>query len=189
MDNTNTVENKDFRRKWRFEKVWDRGWMTEVKKYFPDGYPYIGAEIGVWEGEHSWIIQHRMSPKQLFLIDPWKDMARFVGVYSADDEDALNFVKETFSQWPGVSTVRLPSVEAAKTFPDKYFDFVYIDGAHDYENVLLDIKSWHPKIKSGAFLCGHDATYPEVMKAIRDSGLCDNVIITPNGTEWVVKVP
>jgi hypothetical protein len=143
----------------------------------------------VWEGEHSWLIVKNMTVKELYLIDPWKDMKNFVGVWTADDEDAFNFVKQTFSPWTGVKQMRTTSLEASKQFPDKYFDYVYIDGAHDYENALLDIKSWHPKIRPGAFLCGHDAMHPDVIRAIKDSGLCDKVVFTPNGTEWVVRVP
>jgi hypothetical protein len=188
MGNENTIENKTYRRKWLLDYPHERGWMTEVKAFFPKDYKFIGAEVGVWEGEHSWLIVKNMLLKELYLIDPWKDMSKFVGVISADDEDAFNFVAQTFLPWPEVSQIRLPSVEAAKKFPDKYFDFVYIDGAHDYDSVLLDIKTWHPKIKTGSFLCGHDSLNPDVVKAIKDSGLCDKVKFTPNGTEWTVRV-
>ena len=48
------------------------------------------------------------------------------------------------------------SVEAAKDFEDKSLDFVYIDAAHDYESVKVDIRAWFPKIKIGGTIGGHD---------------------------------
>ena len=35
-------------------------------------------------------------------------------------------------------------------------DFVFLDAAHDYENVKEDILSWYPKVKVGGWLTGHD---------------------------------
>jgi predicted TIM-barrel fold metal-dependent hydrolase len=51
------------------------------------------------------------------------------------------------------------SHEIAALYPDRFFDYVWIDAAHDYENVKRDIESWYPKLKSGGVLFGHD--YPE----------------------------
>jgi len=41
-------------------------------------------------------------------------------------------------------------------FPEKYFDWVYIDGNHSYENVLEDLRHYLPFVKTGGLLCGDD---------------------------------
>jgi len=39
------------------------------------------------------------------------------------------------------------------------FDFVYIDGNHDYESVLEDIKNSIKFIKKGGIISGHDSSW------------------------------
>ena len=40
--------------------------------------------------------------------------------------------------------------------PDNYFDFIYIDAAHEKPSVLRDIKLSLPKLKTNGVICGHD---------------------------------
>jgi hypothetical protein len=42
------------------------------------------------------------------------------------------------------------------TIPDGSLDFVYIDGLHDFEAVILDIVYWSRKVRSGGIVSGHD---------------------------------
>ena len=37
-------------------------------------------------------------------------------------------------------------------------DVLFVDGDHKYEAVVADIKSWRPKMRTGALMCGHDFT-------------------------------
>jgi len=52
-------------------------------------------------------------------------------------------------------------------FPDGFFDFIYVDGAHDFDSVVRDLELWWPKLKRGGMFAGddfadfHDA-YPTV---------------------------
>ena len=44
----------------------------------------------------------------------------------------------------------------AKTYPDAYFDCIYVDARHDWKGVYEDLKAWWPKLKVGGIMAGHD---------------------------------
>ena len=45
---------------------------------------------------------------------------------------------------------------ASSYLPDKTLDFVFIDGDHTFNNVMLDILLWTPKVRKGGIISGHD---------------------------------
>lgn len=55
-----------------------------------------------------------------------------------------------------VTIHRKLSAEAAREFPDNYFDWIYIDGDHQYEFVKKDLEFFYPKVKPGGFITGDD---------------------------------
>ena len=52
--------------------------------------------------------------------------------------------------------IRMYSADAVKEFPDKHFDWVFIDANHSYEACLEDLRLWAPKVCDDGLLCGHD---------------------------------
>lgn len=74
-----------------------------------------------------------------------------------------------------INPIRKPSLEAVELYEDNSLDFVFIDAAHDYVNVLKDIKAWYPKVKSGGLFAGHDyvESWSGVIQAV-DEFMADN---------------
>lgn len=61
----------------------------------------------------------------------------------------------------------------AKLFPDDSLTLVFIDAAHDYDNVKKDIEAWYPKVSMGGSIGGDDygveneaPIWPGVRKAV-----------------------
>jgi predicted O-methyltransferase YrrM len=48
------------------------------------------------------------------------------------------------------------------------FDMVWIDADHSYEKVREDIRLWSCYLDKDGLLCGHDAEYPGVSRAINE---------------------
>jgi hypothetical protein len=67
-----------------------------------------------------------------------------------------------------VNTIQSTSKDASLLFENESIDFVFIDGAHDYQSVLEDISLWYPKIKLGGLICGDDYApcWSDVRKAV-----------------------
>ena len=126
------------------------------------GENLIGAEIGVYKGEHAESLLENLSIKKLYLIDPYelydefKEGKRHYGV----DQDSLKIAEEEARRRlenysDRIVWVKKKSDEALENIPDK-LDFVYDDGNHQYEFVKQNIENYFPKIKIGGIIGGHD---------------------------------
>lgn len=122
-----------------------------------------GVEIGVRMGNNlkSLAKNPKFKEGMLFGVDCWSEVpgkpeVNDVG-FTQNDLD-MQFIQCTvdFSLDPFVKIVRNFSYEASLSFPDNYFDFIYIDAAHDYESMVEDLNAWWPKLKPGGILAGHD---------------------------------
>lgn len=128
----------------------------------------ICAEIGVYKGNFSKIIFRTTQPKRLHLIDPWKYhpqkkyiKALFGGQAGGQEEmdKIYSSVRKRFSKLIEDKKVilhRKTSYEANKQFKNEYFDWIYIDGNHDYHYAKRDLETYFNKVKSGGFLTGDD---------------------------------
>ena len=168
------------------------------------------AEIGVYKGDNAIsMLNTADNIKKMYLIDTFAPNYKWftdeVGeVFSeAKAEEFYNTLKQRF-QSDKVSIIRKDSAEVAKDFPDKFFDYVYIDDGHDYENVKRDLNSWYPKVNDYGVLGGHDSMYDGVSKAVIEF-VCNNKVtlhtvagirngkVQPalNDFEdwWILKVP
>jgi len=65
--------------------------------------------------------------------------------------------------------IRRPSVQAAQ-FITNDLVAVFIDGDHEYDGCIADIRAWLPKVRSGGIIAGHDYsdTFPGVPKAVAE---------------------
>ncbi len=60
------------------------------------------------------------------------------------------------------------SHDVAETVPLSSLDVLFIDGSHEYEDVLQDIDDWTPKMVDGGLILFNDPVIPEVASALRD---------------------
>lgn len=152
-----------------------------------------GIEIGVREaGNLKCLAKNKSFNKgMLFGVDCWTenpDKPEINDVSFTQDMLDQQFLKCTidFSLNPFVKIIRNFSYEASLTFPNNYFDFIYIDAAHDYESMVIDLDAWWPKLKSGGIFSGHDyieydVTWRgkkcEVYRAVNEFATQNNVTI------------
>jgi hypothetical protein len=82
------------------------------------------------------------------------------------------------------------SVDASKAFSDASVDFVFIDAAHDYDNVRADICAWLPKVKPGGVIAGHDygSGWPMVRVAVQETLSWHNIKERRDEVFWYENV-
>jgi hypothetical protein len=160
----------------------------------------ICAEIGVWKGGFSQEILDNLSPRKLYLIDPWLYQPSYSSswygggyVKSQEDMDHIyNNVYQKFKADSRVTILRKKSSHSIKIFPDKYFDFAYIDGNHSYDFVKQDIELFYPKIKENGWIIGDDYGNNGwwnngVQKAIDEFIKTNDLKLTVTNNQFIIK--
>ncbi len=65
--------------------------------------------------------------------------------------------------------VKMRSVDASRLFEPGSIDFVYIDGSHQYQDVLNDISAWWPILSDKGILAGHDFDDQEIHAGVKEA--------------------
>lgn len=151
-----------------------RGAAEFVKEKFK--FPVMVAEVGVERGMNAADMVQFMDIKKLFLIDDYLPYTDYLGGFCPPEIQAQVYswmFKNIFPYLDKIVLITRSSVFASTLFPDGYFDFVYIDGNHNYESVKEDMHAWFPKVKKGGLMGGHDfdgrnVTRQDVAEAVKD---------------------
>ena len=119
----------------------------------------ICAEIGTYNGNFARKILYFTNPQKLHLIDPWVDSWHDGAAYQDKMNNRYQNVLKRFNREINLGKVAIHrgySHEVCNNFEDNYFDWIYIDGNHQYEFVKKDLELYYPKIKMGGFITGDD---------------------------------
>lgn len=106
----------------------------------------VVAEIGTHVGTFAQSIREICVPRKMHLID----------------NDFSQFDRAAFEGAVQNGEVELHDGDSAATlssFPDAYFDWIYVDADHSYEGVARDINAARTKVKADGLLVFNDYTW------------------------------
>jgi 2-polyprenyl-3-methyl-5-hydroxy-6-metoxy-1,4-benzoquinol methylase len=120
-------------------------------------------EIGSFKGESSEIFAKNF--KKITCVDSWVGASVEMYLKTCTPEDIETAFDERMKVYDNVEKIKLTSKEAVEKIKNK-FDVIYIDAAHDYNNVIQDITLWKDRAK--LIICGHDynKNHKGVIKAV-----------------------
>ena len=148
----------------------EKRWLYEAAMSLPENGVYI--EVGTDYGGSAFIVSEANPTLTVFSIDPLNgkskrkrflkkrfadrlDRVHFVSHKSIDAEEyALNYLRTKLSDLP-------------------IADMIFLDGAHTAELITREIELYHPLLRQGGMLCGHDYhrifhSRKRYSKAVRD---------------------
>lgn len=146
---------------------WDvlRSILEDLSSRSPNGSGLRVAEVGVEKGmTASFLLRTLPAISEYVLVDPW---------HLPGKPDDFNHVLEGYHRnleaWAAsepafqranasaARLLRMSSREAAGHFEDGYFDLVFIDAEHTFEEARRDITIWKRRVRpNGGVVSGHD---------------------------------
>jgi predicted O-methyltransferase YrrM len=121
------------------------------------------VEIGSFSGVSSELFA--LHCKEINCVDRWQE---YNEINSPEIIEGERRFDELVVKYSNIKKIKLSSEEASNMFENESLDFIYIDAAHDYENVKKDILCWLPKIKLNGIVAGHDISIDGVSRAVRE---------------------
>lgn len=153
--------------------AYSRGFL--LNQVFPKNS--VGAEVGIFRGHFANALLPIVKPKMYHMIDPWKHRKGwkrydYKGRLLTNQENVDWMYEDICKEFnkPNVKIHRAYSYDIIDEFDDEYFNFVYIDGDHNYHMVLQDLRLFYPKLKVGGIMAGDDWNIKggRVKRAVKD---------------------
>jgi predicted O-methyltransferase YrrM len=160
------------------------GWFVQEKLFTQmvlscnDTDQYHFVEIGSWKGKSSTYMGVEIinSGKKIRFdcVDTWLGSEEHLDKNNDSYEPLLEKPDGLYNEFinniqpikSAINPIRMTSVDASKLYEEDSLDFIFIDGAHDYNSVKEDIEHWFPKLKKGGYIAGDDYAWPSVMNAV-----------------------
>jgi len=158
------------------------------------------VEIGSWLGLSARFWLKKASNAHVICIDTWKGSSEHV----LEDEwrNRLPTLFETFcvNQWEWrdrVTPIRMKSIDGLLVL-NKYDvnpDFIYIDGSHEYADVLADLSVAHSCFPDASLIGDDwnyvhkfpDRAYKTVQEAVKHFCKTMDFTVEANNWAWMIK--
>jgi predicted O-methyltransferase YrrM len=134
---------------------------------------HVIVEIGCYRGRSTAALatgslMHRQN--KVYSIDPHETFTGILGGQFGP-EDQRHFYANILEAGVGeiVAAISLPSLQVARSWPDKNIGLLWIDGDHRYESVRADSDAWLPFVVDRGIIAFHGTHIPDVRRVIDET--------------------
>jgi len=145
-----------------YNKYPDKNWATHIP--MPSG-PINYLEIGCADGGNAIIISKSYAKhpdSKLYCVDPWMDYDEYPEYKGVQEKgwETFNRNIQTCSDSAKFVIKRELSEDIVPTFPENFFDLIFVDGNHETEYVYRDGLMSLEKVKIGGYIVFDDYRFP-----------------------------
>lgn len=180
-----------------------RGWHGEsaevrAKDFLQAVIPKDGvaAEFGVHKGRLTRVILDVTHPTKLHLVDMWYllgaewewgggDRSTLNGLVGVMEDNLADLTSGRVQLHIGDDLQLIP------TFPDEYFDWVYVDTLHSYDHLIAELEALAPKMKPRGIIAGDDYILEwQIPDAVRDFAAQPGwtlIYFDTGDTQWAIQ--
>jgi predicted O-methyltransferase YrrM len=130
----------------------------------PPGGAYL--EVGSWMGLSAITVANGLIANlnfqaAVYCVDTWRGSPEHQGLPEVQRDELFDLFRHNVreAQVDGfVRPVRGESTQVARDWAGPPLDLIFIDGDHSAEGCYQDLRHWHPRLREGGRLLGHDAS-------------------------------
>lgn len=156
---------------------WDSVWESMIKHLKPKVILEIGSYIGYSACKMAEYCKNLgYQDFSIVCIDPWLDCSGLGNFKERVHGYPIFYYKFLYNvKTQGHSDVIIPFPMPSQTaykYIDKanvMADMIYVDGAHDYDDVYLDLTRYYQVLRPGGIICGDDWAWDSVRLAVNDA--------------------
>lgn len=134
----------------------------DILKYMPQNA--IVAEVGVAYGEFTKKILSVMKPQKFYAIDYYSQDNPHRAYMGRNDFQTSNLTHYEWYEKQFKKEIENGQLEmkqgfswdVLETFPDNFFDYVYLDACHEYDAVKKDVEVLERKVKPNGIIAFND---------------------------------
>ena len=141
------------------------GWMLDLLGEAVNSNPFIGAEIGVKQGNTASFLLDACPSLEMILVDRWRAFGER-DEYRKCGDPAGNASQEQYDAWlleaarkvrPFGDRVRIiiaNSLYAAELMENGRLSFVFLDADHTFHSRLADLQAWVRTVAGNGMIFG-----------------------------------
>ena len=173
------------------------GWLNDenkkrLKELLSDFEKPVVLEIGCWLGMSAEYMLKLNDKLQLITIDIFKESKDFK--YFEDLIEIINsglYEQAVRNLWKYKDRLVIMPKKSENAIRELWYadlkpDLIYIDGSHQYEDVMSDIALSHTYFKN-AIICGDDTNIFSVKKALRDFEMLNRKKVYMDNNFWIIE--
>jgi predicted O-methyltransferase YrrM len=169
-------------------------WLSMIDKYDLRRKGIKALEIGSWEGLSSYFILTEMPNAHLTCVDTWKGAddhkdhtvvsAAILSQIEQSFDNNLLLFKSRLTKYKGTSLSFFSS-----TNHRCYFDFIYVDGSHHCDDVIIDAIKSFEMLKIGGIMVFDDYFWRYYPKIIDNPAAAINLFLrAKNGSYKIINL-